>query len=66
MKRIALTIIVFLLVMFLGWYGGADFTVRSQDNSGFLLLAIICALATYFLPIHNQPETAQNGDSNES
>ena len=39
-KTVSIFIFYFIICMVLGWYGGADFTVRSVENALFVVLSL--------------------------
>jgi hypothetical protein len=50
MKRIVITIFVFLYAIFFFWYAGTDFSVRSAANAVCLFSSTVIALFVYFYP----------------
>ena len=54
MKRIFVTIFVYMYCVFIFWYGGADFLVRNILNAYFLLIATFVSGLVYTLPIWNE------------
>lgn len=48
--RLFTSVVVFLIVLFLGWYGGVDYLQRGFDGAWFVAVSIAAAWGTWSFP----------------